>query len=141
AMQINEPPSLTSNSPQKPIQIDGPPSLTLAISTAIYNNQDYTNNFTDIYNQQYYSNDFTTVIYNQQDYTTAIDNQQDYANYLTQNSIDNVYIIDSNNDNNGSINTSSTLEPFIINTPLIPSPLTQSQSLQLFMTKYDSCHF
>ncbi|CAG8680660.1 2297_t:CDS:1, partial [Ambispora gerdemannii] len=80
ATKINEPPSLTSNSPKKPIQIDGSPSLTLAIPIAIYN-QDYTNNFTAIYNHQDYSNDFTTAIYNQQDYTTATDNKEDYANY------------------------------------------------------------
>ncbi|CAG8646093.1 35_t:CDS:1 [Ambispora gerdemannii] len=115
-IQIDRSPSLTSNSPQEPIQIDGLPSLTLAISTAIYNNQDYANNFmTAIYNQQDYSNDFTTTIYNQQDYT----------NDLAQDSLDNVfnndnqlpilfetefffaesYMIDINNDNNDSINT------------------------------------
>ncbi|CAG8590359.1 543_t:CDS:2 [Ambispora gerdemannii] len=119
-VQIDSSPSLTSNSPKEPIQIDRLPFLTLAI----YNNQDYTNNFTTgIYNQQDYSNDFTTTIYNQQDYTTAIYNQQDYTNDLAQNSLDNT-------------NFSS------LKVMKISSPLTQSQSLtQLFMTKYDSCHF
>ncbi|CAG8688801.1 9960_t:CDS:1, partial [Ambispora gerdemannii] len=112
-----------------------------------------------IYNQQDYSNDFTTTIYNQQDYT----------NDLAQNSLDDVfnndklnhkdndnqlsilfedefffaesgesYVIDTNND---SIDTFSA--PKTSNTPItsqIFSPLTQSLT-QIFMTKYDSCHF
>ncbi|CAG8594381.1 10188_t:CDS:1 [Ambispora gerdemannii] len=145
-IKINGPPSLTSNSPQEPIL----PSLTLAISTAIYNNQDDNNNFmTAIYNQQDY-----TTIYNQQDY-----DQQDYTNDLAQNSLDNVfnndklnhndnqlpiffaeggesYMIDINNDNNDIFSAPNTSNTPI--TSLISSPLMQSQ---LFMTKYDLCPF
>ncbi|CAG8552628.1 7361_t:CDS:1 [Ambispora gerdemannii] len=156
--QIDGPPYLTSNSPEL-MQIDGPPPLTLAISTAIYNNQDHTNNFTTFNYNQDYSNDCTTTIYSQQDYTdnstTAISiyNQQDYTNDLAQNVIDNVFNNDKLNyndnqspiffaestnngdNNNDSLNISSI-------TPLISSPLSQSQSSsQLFMTKYNSCHF
>ncbi|CAG8651485.1 10886_t:CDS:1, partial [Ambispora gerdemannii] len=149
AMQINEPPSLTYNLPQELIKIDEPPSLTIEILTAIYNDQDFTNNFmTDIYNQQ----DFTTAIHNQQGYTNnftpAIANQNYTTNDLAQNSIDMFNQTGFFTENNESCNInndniSSTLNSLITNTPITP-PASQSQSTsfsQLFMTKYDLCQF
>ncbi|CAG8632320.1 10545_t:CDS:2 [Ambispora gerdemannii] len=72
----NSNPTITSNSPQKPI--NGSQSSTSAISTAPDNNQDYTNNFTTtIYN---HNNGLATI---HQDYTDAND--------LTRNSINNSF--------------------------------------------------
>ncbi|CAG8459619.1 3617_t:CDS:2 [Ambispora gerdemannii] len=117
---------LTSTLPQEPIENDGLPSLTLAISTAIYNNQEYTNMF-------------MTAIYNQEDFATAIYSQQDHTNDLAQNSLDNVF----NNDNQLPILFETEFlfaesAPSTSNTPItsqISSPLTQSQSLTIIYDK------